>query len=225
MEHIYILDLNQLNNESVYKAYFNQMPEERRKKVTAHHMQADRLRSLGAGIVLNNILKQYGLDPGETRLEYGADGKASVAGRPDIHFNLTHSGNFAAGVCGGSPVGIDVEEIRAMEERIARRFFHKGEYRYLEAIEDEQQKQEAFFRLWVLKESFMKVTGLGMRLPLDAFEIQVHEQHIEVAQTVDDRRYYFKEFVLENSRMAVCSADCTAASWEPVWISLSEPAV
>ena len=39
-------------------------------------------------------------------------------------------------------------------------------------------------------------------------------------QTVDDRHYYFKEFALENSRMAVCSADLSPASWEPAWIPL-----
>ena len=143
-----------------------------------------------------------------------------MTGRPDIHFNLTHSGDFAAGVCGVGPVGIDVETVGVMKEKTARRFFHGGEYRYLEKIEDEESRREAFFRLWVLKESFMKVTGLGMRLPLNAFEIRLDGREIEVDQTVDDRHYYFKEFALENSRMAVCSADLSPTSWEPAWIPL-----
>lgn len=220
MEHIYILNITPLKDEAIYWDYYNQMPEERRKKVADYKMQADRLRSLGAGIVLNAILKQYGLDPRETWLEYGPNGKASIAGRPDIHFNLTHSGAFAAGAWGDSPVGIDIEEIRGMKERTFRRFFHEGEYKYMEGVEEEEERREAFFRLWVLKESFMKATGLGMRLPLNAFEIRFKGQGIEVIQDVDDMQYYFKEFTFENSRLAVCSGGCPVAGWELAWITL-----
>ena len=220
MEHIFILNINQLKDGDTFRYYFNEMSRKRQNKIMQFKMEADRLRSLGAGIALHAILKQYGLNPRETCLEYGTNGKASVAGRPDIHFNLTHSGDFAAGVCGVGPVGIDVETVGVMKEKTARRFFHEGEYRYLEKIEDEESRREAFFRLWVLKESFMKVTGLGMRLPLNAFEIRLDGREIEVDQTVDDRHYYFKEFALENSRMAVCSADLSPASWEPAWIPL-----
>lgn len=223
MEHIFILNINQLKDGDTFRYYFNEMSRERQNKIMQFKMEADRLRSLGAGIALHAILKQYGINPRETCLEYGTNGKASVAGRPDIHFNLTHSGCYAAGVCGAAPVGIDIEEIGLMKVKVARRFFHDGEYRYLEQMEDGQQKQEAFFRLWVLKESFMKVTGLGMALPLNAFEIRFQGQDIEVVQELDDIRYYFKEFSLENSRMAVCSAGRPVTGWEPVWIRLDTP--
>lgn len=218
MEHIFIINVNRLRDESVYRRYFGAMSEERQKKINLQKMESDKLRSLGAGIVLGAILGQYGLNPGETRLKYGLNGKASVAGRPDIHFNLTHSGDFAAGVCGSGPVGIDIEKIGTVGEKVARRFFHEGEYSYLNALEG-RQRQEAFFRLWVLKESFMKATGLGMGLPMDSFEIRMGAPDIEVVQSVDGSRYYFKEFKVENSPMAVCSPDKSVAGWEPVWIS------
>lgn len=219
MKHIFIFDIRGLRDESLFREYLSLMPKERQEKVMRCRQDEDRLRSLGAGVVLAEILKQYGLCLSETKLEYGINGKARVSGWPDIHFNLTHSGYYAAGVCGPGPVGIDVETVGKVNERTARRFFHEGEYRYLMEAEDEREKQERFFRLWVLKESFMKVTGLGMRLPLNAFEICLREQDIQVIQEVDDRTYYFKEFALENSRMAVCSADKPVTAWEPAWIS------
>ena len=48
--------------------------------------------------------------------------------------------------------------------------------------------------------SFMKVTGLGMALPLNAFEIAFGPGY-RGGQELDDMRYYFKEFSLENSRI------------------------
>lgn len=220
MEHIFIVDVNQLRNPDTFQTHFKCMPKERQDVIMKYKQEDDRLRSLGAGIVLASILKQYKLDFAQTVLAYGPNGKASVASRPDIHFNLTHSGNYAAGICGVSPVGIDVEVLGKLNEKTAKRFFHDGEYRYLMEAEDEEERRVRFFRLWVLKESFMKATGLGMQLPLNEFEISFSGQDIGVAQKVDDRTYYFKEFALENSRMAVCSADRPVAVWEPAWINL-----
>lgn len=126
MEHIFILNINQLKDGDTFRYYFNEMSRKRQNKIMQFKMEADRLRSLGAGIALHAILKQYGLNPRETCLEYGTNGKASVAGRPDIHFNLTHSGCYAAGVCGAAPVGIDIEEIGLMKVKVARRFSMRG---------------------------------------------------------------------------------------------------
>lgn len=220
MEHIFLLDINRLRDKSVYDAYFEQMSPERQKKITEHKMEEDRLRSLGAGIVLDAILKQYGLCQKEVTLEYVVNGKAVVRGRPEIHFNLSHSGNFAAGACGPCPVGIDIEKERRMNMKTARRFFCESEYSYLESQKDEAAQKNVFFRFWVLKESFMKVTGLGMRLALNEFEIRLKENAAEVIHSVDDRSYYFKEFTVEDSHMAVCSPDPGITDWEPVWLDL-----
>ena len=46
-----------------------------------------------------------------------------------------------------------------MAERIARRFFHPEEYRYLEQL---GFSTEAFFSLWTAKESYVKYTGEGI---------------------------------------------------------------
>lgn len=58
----------------------------------------------------------------------------------------------------------------------------------------------------------MKVTGLGMKLPLDAFEI-VRGAEITVRQSVDTRQYSFAEFdELSGYRCALCTAgDCRGA--------------
>ena len=75
MEHIFIVNINGLRDGSIYQTWFDQMSKERRNKIVSHKMEGDRLRSLGAGIVLGAILKQYGLDPVKTQLEYGDNGK------------------------------------------------------------------------------------------------------------------------------------------------------
>ena len=42
---------------------------------------------------------------------------------------------------------------------------------WLEYIRSAEDKNKAFSTLWTLKESYMKMTGRGMDLPLDSFEV------------------------------------------------------
>ena len=81
-----------------------------------------------------------------------------------------------------------------------------------EAIPKRDQRDlrsDLFFRYWTLKESFLKATGLGMKLPMDEFQIRLGTD-IDVIQSVDSRRYTFREYDdLPGCRCALCAAgDC-----------------
>lgn len=51
---------------------------------------------------------------------------------------------------------------------VAEHYFYHSELAYIKAAKN---KDKAFFTLWTLKESYMKMTGRGMSLPLDSFEV------------------------------------------------------
>jgi len=54
-----------------------------------------------------------------------------------------------------------------------------------------------------LKESFLKATGFGLKLPLDQFCISL-EGEIQVSQQVNRKKYYFKEWREGEYKIAVC---------------------
>ena len=53
----------------------------------------------------------------------------------------------------------------------------------------------------------MKATGLGLRLPLNAFQIRIAADGISVTQNVDARHYAFCSFSTDAYEYALCSAD------------------
>lgn len=107
-----------------------------------------------------------------------ASGAASGAGAPGLplRFNLSHSADLAlvAVAVGGAPsdVGVDVEQLNARVEalRLARRFFAPEERNALEAFEGDERVAE-FFRIWTLKEAYLKALGVGLRRALDSFAV------------------------------------------------------
>jgi 4'-phosphopantetheinyl transferase len=144
------------------------------------HTRQDRDRFITARGLLRSILGRYlGIDPGQVRLCYGAQGKPRLAGQdgPEtIRFNLAHSGDLALyAVTRGREIGVDVERIRPelVREPLAERFFSQLESAKLRALPVDQQS-EAFFACWTRKEAYLKARGQGLlALPLDQFEVSL----------------------------------------------------
>lgn len=87
--------------------------------------------------------------------------------RSNLHFNLSHSGNYVLCVCGDERVGCDIQIIKSYNEKIAKRFFTCDEYNVL-CVSD--CKETDFTRLWTLKESVLKLHGTGISGGLDSFD-------------------------------------------------------
>ena len=136
---------------------------ERREKVIRYRMPDDRKRSLGAGIILRRILHENGLT--ENDLRYSGNEKPVAA---SVFFNVSHAGDYVVGVSSNCEVGCDIEKIRKAPMEIAWRHFQATESACIQAAPD---SDKAFFTLWTLKESYMKMTGKGMSLQLNSFEI------------------------------------------------------
>ncbi|MGB8451533.1 MAG: 4'-phosphopantetheinyl transferase superfamily protein [Anaerocolumna sp.] len=199
-----MINTDKLNDDKLFQDYYNEMSAYRQKKIMKYKFRKDRNLSLGAGILLDYGLKQYGLNECNMRYAAGNNDKPYFADRPDIHFNISHSGTMVICSFSNAEIGVDIEKITGMDFNIARRFFCTAEYEYIINQTTDMERKEAFFRIWVLKESFMKMTGLGMSLLIDSFEI-ILEDKITVKHSVNDQIYSFKEYKVDEYRIAICS--------------------
>ncbi|MGA2660798.1 MAG: 4'-phosphopantetheinyl transferase superfamily protein [Verrucomicrobiota bacterium] len=117
-----------------------------------------------------------GADPAALEFSYGPQGKPALAGvwsGSGWHFNLAHSADVAVlAVTRSGPVGVDVERIRPLTDvgRLVSRFFSPREDAAFRAL-PEDQKADAFFRLWTRKEAWLKATGEGITQSLARVEV------------------------------------------------------
>ena len=159
----YRININHLDDPMQNKRLLELVGTQRGEKVLRYRMPDDRKRSLGAGIIIKKILNENGLS--ESDLKYSENGKPVA---DNLFFNVSHAGDYVVGVSSDCEVGCDIEKIVSAPLEIAEHYFNGTEREYIKAADD---KNRAFFTLWTLKESYMKMTGKGMSLSLDSFEI------------------------------------------------------
>lgn len=126
--------------------------------------------------VLRILLGRYiGCDPAEIQLTTGPQGKPALAGHERIGFNLTRSGDFAAfAFSPSSPVGIDMEQVRAFPNlmNVIRRVLCPDETAELMTL-PKSDLDAAFFRAWTRKEAYSKAVGLGLLMAFESFRVSV----------------------------------------------------
>ncbi len=110
-----------------------------------------------------------------------------------FHFNISHAGDYVVGVVSDGEVGCDIERNVNAPLEIAEHYFYSAEREYIEAASD---PGKAFFTLWTLKESYMKMTGRGMSLPLDSFEIIRKTQWFCSGEITGKTRLFMKRWNL-----------------------------
>lgn len=186
------------------------LPRERQEKIRRQGNYDHRRQSLGAGLLLQRVMMRYGIS--EDKLRVGPQGKPECEG---LHFNLSHSGRLVACAVGDGPVGCDVEMIREAPKKVANRFFAEQERAYLQACATKKKYDEEFYRLWTMKESYVKFTGEGMHLPFNAFEILMDDR-ISVVRGGEVCDCHIKEYDMSGYAVSVCAKERDFADviWE-----------
>jgi phosphopantetheinyl transferase len=137
-----------------------------------------RLQSLAGRALLRFALEDATGAPAESyEIETTEHGKPECVNGPAV--SITHSGRFVA--CAISPagnVGLDAEVPRSGRhiDSIATQYFSAAERAWLAAEPDER-----FRMLWVLKEAYLKASGLGLAGGLRSLECRVEPPLIEAA--------------------------------------------
>ena len=124
--------------------------------------------------------KEYDADISDTdpkgwdfEIARGEYGKPYFLHHPELHFNISNSGDWIFMVLSGVRVGIDIQIITDIPlERIGKHVLAPDEY---DSFLKMDEQREYFFREWVLRESYIKWTGEGLSrdmrsLPDDAWQ-------------------------------------------------------
>lgn len=191
----WIANVSPLKNEGIYKKYYEQIPLFRQEKADRLQKTEGKIQSVGAWILWMKLREAWNLPE-------------------DGVFNLSHSGDYV--LCSAAveeendvKVGCDIETVKDYQEKMAKRYYCKEEMDALDALSTEEQKTELFYQYWVLKESFMKATRLGMKLDTRTFCVDRSKKDPLLIRQPEyiKEQYYYKEYTEREgkAKIAVCS--------------------
>ena len=192
----WIADIRPLCDPDRYMQYYKNLPDFRKEKARRIQQHKGKMQSIGAWSLLEMIRKEYGITD-------------------EAAFNLSHSGDYV--LCSvdiqcrsGILAGCDIEQIKDADLKVAQRFFCPSEYEEIMRQPGKAERNDRFYRFWVLKESFMKATRMGMALDMRSFEIQLADPPVLLRKPERFREpYYYREYALPHIpyKIAICSTD------------------
>lgn len=139
----------------------------------------------------------YGISADSLAIKTGEHGKPYFE-NSRIQFNISHSGDYAAAAVCYYPVGVDVQCIRQVKDRMIEKLCSGKEIEYVNSFDN---KSRAFIRLWALKESYIKAIGMGMAFPMDKINFDIRSADDTVSGRISNKEglYYMtdcSEFVI-----------------------------
>lgn len=117
-------------------------------------------RMSGRRLLAAGMRDRFGVDLREEDLAVTQKGKPYLKERPDLNFNISHSGSFVLCALGECPLGVDIERHKDLNFlRTGKRFLTEEEWTQWEKSEN---PRKYFFDRWVIREAYLKWKGTGI---------------------------------------------------------------
>ena len=156
---LYIFDKIDSVSDDFYESKISFLSEQRKVKVDRLRNNLNRNASCSVYLLLRLALSEiYNIDVA-VDFAFGINGKPYLKDYPYIFFSLSHSHNIAACAVAGVEIGVDVQKIKPVDEKVAKRVLSEDEYiQFLHS----PSPDEYFCEIWTKKESFLKKSGDGI---------------------------------------------------------------
>lgn len=179
MVYQYAINTKEIVSLNDVTEYLSIISDERRQRITRFYFIKDKIHSLFAEIILRYALcERYGFSNEYIKFYYSEYGKPYLLDHNDVYFNLSHSGSWVICGIGSVPLGVDVEEMKKKELSIANKIYTKEE-NYSIFTQSSENRIKTFYKIWTLKESYVKNVGKGLSIPFDSFSFLFHEDDIQ----------------------------------------------
>jgi len=213
----YYLNFSFLLSEDAIRSHLHLVSPERQQRIETTKRLETKASLLAAGLLFNEVMtKSFGISDLETETnEYG---KPYLKNHPSLYFNISHSANIAVLTVSDTECGVDIENTVKPHEAmgVANRFFSRNEYA---AMMLSANPNEAFCRLWTLRESYVKMRGKGFAIGLSTLKCDFHRGVCSIYQDgIQQVDACFKELRdIPGYRIAVCTqgtAEHSICEWK-----------
>lgn len=206
---VYLMNMENVKDPRTFASWKEFLPKERWEKTVRPLKKEDRKTELAAWLLLYQALKAWGISEEKINADgaycYGGHGKP-LRRNEEVCFNLSHSGKYVLCVVSEMEIGCDIEKIKEVKWKLAKRFFSEKEYEILEEVERQKNPNETFTRFWVLRECYVKKTGEGLGVALAGLDFSdiLDQKNSKGKKNGEFLEETFFEMEYDGYRIAVC---------------------
>ena len=143
-----------------YEKFYSLLSSQKKKRVDAYRFERDKILSVCANMLAKKMIaKHCSKAPENIEILTSSNGKPYVK-NSDIEFNISHSGEMVACALSDTPIGVDIEKVREIDDKLIDFVCTADEKKYV--CEKDETKQPRFFEIWTAKEAFFKCDGSGI---------------------------------------------------------------
>ncbi|GIY39549.1 l-aminoadipate-semialdehyde dehydrogenase-phosphopantetheinyl transferase [Caerostris extrusa] len=184
--------------------------------------------SLIGQLLIRKVVNEYVKIPyDKIVLSRSSSGKPYLEQNDNFFFNVSHHGDFCVLAADyNSKVGIDVMKVKYREKRsvseffsLMRKQFSSHEWNFIIQPGLEKEQLGRFYRLWCLKESYVKAIGTGIVFDLQSLSFSCTTPILPQGTITTDTKLYekgqlkplwkFEETFLDDNH-------CVAVATEPI---------
>ncbi|MCQ2794921.1 MAG: 4'-phosphopantetheinyl transferase superfamily protein [Bacilli bacterium] len=188
---VYYAKIDPLYNQEKYLAYYQALPKNRQKRANNFINEEDRMRSVAAFSLLLKLLEDEKISYRDSNFRIDQNGKLYLL-NSNIHFNLSHSGNYVIVAISDSLIGVDVEHIKPQKD-IKEIVNYVLDEKEIEEFSKSKNQINDFYLMWTKKESYTKCIGKGLSAGMNTINLK------------SIKNYYFKSFQKDNHQFAICN--------------------
>lgn len=179
--------------QTQYDEWYSLMSREKQHRVDRLRFEKDKKLSVVADMLAKKAIADFCfVEPHGVVLTQKDGGKPFVE-KLDVEFSVSHSDEMVVCAVSSKPIGIDIEKIRPIDLKIARRVCSSDELEFIFGYPPSEQdfvftidpeRLKRFFELWTAKEAFVKFKGTGIK------DIRINFDKTFI------KRFYFDDYVV-----------------------------
>lgn len=201
--YVFIAQYNNNITTILEKEYFDYLSAEEQLKYHRFYFDKDKKLYLLSRAVFKSCLSHYAnCHRDQLLFDYGSYGKPELKNDKRITFNLSHSNDVVVFIISKSrklSLGVDVQYCKNQNDllNLAAHYFSEIEYQaIINAPED--MRNNIFFKLWTLKEAYIKAIGKGLSIPLKDFTFTYYDSEINIKHFSNHEDQYGWSFFLSH---------------------------
>ena len=142
---VYLMSTENVKDPRTFALWKEFLPKEHWEKTVRPLKEEDRKTELAAWFLLYQALREWGISEEKINADgayyYGEHGKP-MRRNEEICFNLSHSGKYVLCAVSEMEIGCDIEKIKEVKWKLAKRFFSEKEYDFLVRLGRQKKRNQ-----------------------------------------------------------------------------------